>query len=166
MKLKYFVIIGLLIVVFILAGCNAEKQAEARELPVAPSESESNEVEVLTKPLQLETIVDEQGAVSVAVAPLDLSVDAPTLDFEVSMNTHSVELDMDLAVLATLTTDNGRTVTATLWDAMTGGHHVSGVLSFPGTEDGTAVLDGAAQLTLTIRDVDAAERVFVWPLTN
>ena len=82
------------------------------------------------------------------------------------MNTHSVELDMNLASLATLTTDNGRTVSATLWDATPGGHHVSGVLSFPGTEDGTAVLEGAAQLTLTIREVDAAERVFIWSLMD
>jgi hypothetical protein len=102
----------------------------------------------------------------VAVTPLGLSEDAPTLDFEVLMDTHSVELDMNLATLATLMTDNGRTVTATLWDAVPGGHHLSGVLSFPGTEDGTAVLEGATQLTLTIREVDTAERIFVWSLTN
>lgn len=166
MKQKYFVFIGLLIVVLILAGCSAEKQAQARELPAAPAGNEANEAAALTKPVQLETIVDEQGAVSVAVTPVNLSEDAATLDFEVSMNTHSVELDMDLAALATLTTDNGRTVIATLWDAMPGGHHVSGVLSFPAVVGETAVLEGAAQLTLTIRDVDAAERVFVWSLTN
>jgi hypothetical protein len=73
---------------------------------------------------------------------------------------------MNLATLATLMTDNGRNVTATLWDAVPGGHHVSGVLSFPGTEDGTAVLDGATQLTLTIRGVDAPERIFIWTLLN
>ena len=166
MKQRYFALIGLLVVILFLAGCNAEKQAQARELPAAPVESKANEVEGLTEPAQLDTIVDEQGAVSVAVTPVGLSEDLATLDFEVSMDTHSVELDMDLAALATLTMDNGRTVTATLWDAVPGGHHVSGVLSFPATDGETAVLDGAAQLTLIIREVDAAERVFVWSLTN
>lgn len=167
MKQKHFVfLIGLLVVVLFLAGCSTEKQAQAGELPVEPAGNEANEAAALTKPVQLDTVVDEQGAVSVAVTPVDLSAGAATLDFEVAMNTHSVELDMDLAALATLTTDNGRTVTAILWDAVPGGHHVSGVLSFPATDGETAVLDGAAQLTLTIREVDAAERVYVWSLTN
>jgi hypothetical protein len=110
--------------------------------------------------------VDEQGAVSVAVTPVDLRESAPTLDFEVAMNTHSVDLSMDLAALARLTTDNGHSVTATLWDAVPGGHHVSGVLSFPATMEGAAVLAGASQLTVTIRGVDAPERTFVWSLTD
>ncbi len=97
-----------------------------------------------------ETAVDEQGAVSVAVTPVDLSPEASALAFEVAMNTHSVDLSMDLAELATLTTDNGRTVPATLWDAVPGGHHVSGVLTFPAVVEGTAVLEGATGLTLTI----------------
>jgi hypothetical protein len=163
MKQKYFVIIGLLFVLF-LAGCNAEEQAG--QLQVVSTGNEPSGEAALSEPTQLDTIVDEQGAVSVAVTPLGLSEDAPTLDFEVLMDTHSVELDMNLATLATLMTDNGRTVTATLWDAVPGGHHLSGVLSFPGTEDGTAVLEGATQLTLTIREVDTAERIFVWSLTN
>jgi hypothetical protein len=163
MKQKYFVIIGLLFVLF-LAGCNAEEQAG--QLQVVSTGNEPSGETALSEPTQLDTIVDEQGAVSVAVTPMGLSEDAPTLDFEVLMDTHSVELDMNLATLATLMTDNGRHVTATLWDAVPGGHHVSGVLSFPGTEDGTAVLDGATQLTLTIRGVDAPERIFIWTLLN
>lgn len=166
MKQRYLMFFGLLMVVLFLAGCKAEKQVQARELPAAPAESEPNGAEVLSETAQLDTIADEQGAVSVAVTPVNLSEDGPNLDFEVSINTHSVELDMDLAALATLTTDKGRTVTATLWDAMPGGHHVSGVLSFPAVAGETAVLEGATQITLTIREVDAAERIFVWSLTN
>lgn len=82
------------------------------------------------------------------------------------MDTHSVDLSMDLAELATLTTDNGRTVSATLWDAVPGGHHVSGVLTFPAVVEGTTVLEGASQLTLTITNVDAPSRTFVWSLTK
>ncbi len=46
----------------------------------------------------------------------------------------------------------------------TGGHHVSGTLSFPASVEGKPVLDGATKLTLTIKSVDAPERVFIWDL--
>ena len=82
------------------------------------------------------------------------------------MNTHSVELGMDLATLATLEVDNGRFVSATLWDATPGGHHVSGILSFPVTIDDALLLVEATRLTMTIRDVDAPERIYTWDVVN
>lgn len=163
MKRKVLTIVGLLLVSF-LAACGADPAGQPTTAPTA--EGLINEAVVSSQTTALETIVDEQGAVSVAVTPVDLSVDKPTLDFEVAMNTHSVDLSMDLAALTTLTTDNGRSVTATLWDAVPGGHHVSGVLSFPSAVEGTAVLEEASQLTLTVRDVDAPERTFVWSLNQ
>jgi len=53
------------------------------------------------------TRTDQQGAVVVEVTPLDLDQPGQTLDFQVSMNTHSVDLSMDLGALATLATDTG-----------------------------------------------------------
>ncbi len=53
------------------------------------------------------TRTDEQGAVVVEVIPLNLDNPGQTLDFQVSLNTHSIDLSMDLATLATLTTDTG-----------------------------------------------------------
>lgn len=111
-----------------------------------------------------ETLVNERGAVSVAVTPLNVGPGATTLDFEVAMNTHSVDLGMDLAALATLVTDTGVQVTADLWDAPRGGHHVSGVLSFPAGDGESDLLAGASRLTLLLRDVGAAERTFTWNL--
>ena len=112
------------------------------------------------------TRADEQGMVVVEITPLNLdnAADAVTLDFDVAMNTHSVDLSMDLAQLATLTTDTGVTVQATAWEATPGGHHVRGKLLFPAAKDGKSVLEGASKLTLTIADVDAASRVFEWTL--
>ncbi len=110
--------------------------------------------------------LDEQGAVTVAVTPLNLDDPGDTLDFEVSMNTHSVDLSMDLAPLAMLTNDTGKAVQAALWDAPRGGHHVNGTLSFPATADGSSLLEGTGTLTLTIREIDVPERVFVWDLTE
>ncbi|HEX6303284.1 MAG TPA: hypothetical protein VFZ76_03780 [Anaerolineales bacterium] len=105
---------------------------------------------------------DEQGAVTVEITPLNLNNAWESIDFQVAMNTHSVDLSMDLAALATLTTDTGHTVQASLWDAPSGGHHVSGTLSFPVSAETGPVLDGAKKITLTLVNVDAPERVFVW----
>lgn len=66
--------------------------------------------------------LDEQGAVSVMITPLNQNNAYETIDFQVAMNTHSVDLSMDLAALATLSTDTGYTVQAVLWEAPAGGH--------------------------------------------
>lgn len=113
------------------------------------------------------TRTDGQGAVTVEVTPENLNNPGNLLTFDIGMDTHSVDLNMDLATLATLTTDNGRAVQATEWKGPGGGgHHVSGKLSFPTSVNGGPLLEGAKKLTLSIRNVDAAERVFVWDLAN
>ena len=114
--------------------------------------------------IQLPELTDNQGAVTVTVTPPELLDQRDELKFEVSMNTHSVDLGMNLGDLATLRTDTGLTVQADNWDAPSGGHHVSGTLSFPATVNGKPLLQSATQLTLTIKDVDAAQRVFSWIL--
>ena len=107
---------------------------------------------------------DDQGAVEVTVTPLNLNAPNGSLNFNVGLNTHSVDLSMDLALLSTLEADNGLGVQAASWDAPRGGHHVSGVLSFPLTSDGALMLEGASQVILRIQDVDAPERKFSWSL--
>jgi hypothetical protein len=107
---------------------------------------------------------DEQGLVVVVVTPNNLGTPAETLEFEVSMSTHSVDLSMDLATLSTLTTDTGVTIPPSIWDAPRGGHHVSGKLIFPSAQNGASILQGATKLTLTITNVDVPTRVFEWEL--
>jgi hypothetical protein len=114
--------------------------------------------------IQLAELIDKQGSVTVVVEALDLVAEQETINFEVSLDTHSVDLSMDLASLARLTTDTGQNVQAIAWDAQRGGHHVSGILKFPAIIDGKPVLDGSSRLTLTISNVDAPERVFAWDL--
>lgn len=111
-----------------------------------------------------EAQADEQGAVTVSVTQLNLNGPAETLDFYVAMDTHSVDLSMDLAEQAELTTDTGLVVVPASWNGAQGGHHVSGTLSFPAAIDGHTVLNNVTLLTLTLRDVDAAERIFTWQL--
>jgi hypothetical protein len=108
--------------------------------------------------------IDQQGAIIVEITPLNLDAPTDTLEFNVVMTTHSIDLIMDLATLATLTTDTGVSVESSLWDAPLGGHHVEGKLIFPTTKDGKPILEGATKLTLTIINVDVPSRIFEWKL--
>lgn len=135
----------------------------------APLQTDSQPASVSSDSSQTDagnlTRTDQQGAVTVEVTPLNLDNPSDQLEFDVVMDTHSVDLSMDLATLATLTTDTGVTIPATRWDAPRGGHHVEGKLIFPAAgHDGQSILDGAKKLTLTIVDVDAPSRVFDWSL--
>jgi len=150
----------LLTLIFTLAACTVTAPASDLASPQpntisTESDSSSNEDATLS---------DQQGAVTIEVTSLNLDSATDTLDFDVVMDTHSVDLSMDLASLATLTTDTGITVQATLWDAPRGGHHVAGKLIFPATQDGKSILEGASILTLTIANLDVPSRVFEWGL--
>ena len=158
----------LLLVLFIgllLAACAptsaqpAQPSATTQVAPTSapPTNGEANTGSDLTR-------VDEQSFVTVQVTPLNLVNPAGTIDFEVDMNTHSVDLAMNLAELATLSTDSGQKVIAQKWDGSGAGHHVTGKLLFPSTVNGKPFLQGATKLTLTLRDVGAPERVFTWEL--
>jgi hypothetical protein len=102
-----------------------DKPATVSPTEVAPaSGSDTNSSSELTR-------LDEQGAVIVEVTPLNLDTLSDNLEFDVAMNTHSVDLSMDLAAISVLTTDTGVTIQAVKWDATPGGHHVEGKLIFP-----------------------------------
>lgn len=105
---------------------------------------------------------DDQAGVTVSVTPLYPSANAGNLEFELSLDTHSVDLSMDLTVLATLSTDTGLTVSPISWDGLTGGHHISGIMSFPSQFDGVSLLDGVQKFTLLIRDIGGVDRYFSW----
>lgn len=109
---------------------------------------------------------DSQGAVTFEVKPINLENPGDTLIFDVLMDTHSVDLSMDLATLADLSTDNGLTIQSAQWDAPKGGHHVEGKLIFSINSDGKSLLKGAKELTLTIKNVDAPIRKFNWQLSK
>ena len=161
MKKPYLLLLlPVLILVFLATGCSGPSASQS-----APASAKSSPISDQAKPSPLERS-DAQGAVTVNVTPLNLEDSGETLDFKVSLETHSVDLSMDLAALATLSTDSGRSVQAIGWDAPRGGHHVEGTLSFPGTADSQSLLEGAAQVTLTIQDLDAPERVFTWEISQ
>lgn len=111
--------------------------------------------------------VDSQGAVEVTVSPMDTGDGSEgVIRFDVTLNTHSVDLSMDLSRLSTLATDIGLLLDAESWTGGSG-HHVRGQLDFPMyAPDGTPLIGDATEIILTIRDVDAPERVFVWQVSE
>jgi len=165
-------VIGLVTLTLALAGCASGKAVAipTAAIPLTPTALPTH-LPVATPGTASETNTgstqtDNQGAITVDITPVDLAAAGETLSFEVSLNTHSVELSMDLAAAATLTTDTGRSVAALEWNAPKGGHHVSGQLTFPGQVNGTALLEGASRLTLILTDIDAPIRRFTWALTS
>jgi len=97
-----------------------------------------------------------EGRVMVEVTPLEVTP-GQAWRFEISLNTHSVALAHDMVASTVLLAADGSELPAAEWTGDgPGGHHRSGVLIF-------AAPDPAPEsITLKIRGVAAAERVFTW----
>ena len=110
--MKRFLLPLLLISAIALAACSAATPASEQisSQPTSSSDEPASASNGLTRS-------DTQGAVTVNVTPLNLDKPSDQLEFDVALETHSVDLSMDLATLATLTTNTGITVQATKWDA-------------------------------------------------
>lgn len=105
---------------------------------------------------------DEQGQATVEVTPVELSKDAPVWKFNVVMDTHSVELDADMAKASVLVDEAGLKYPALSWEgAEAGGHHREGTLSF------APIYPTPKSVEVLIQNVgDAANRSFKWQLNN
>jgi hypothetical protein len=170
--------------VFILSGCSRQEQLpltptetpspaaqptepsaasdlEAVPPPVAEEPAEEQPEELAAEqPVDwgaLETQVDNTGPIDLTVTPGSLNDQDTGLYFEVVMDTHSIDLSMDLAELATLSTGSSPEVPASSWEAPRGGHHVAGVLSFPQVD-----LENASEIRLSIAGLGGVDRVFTW----
>lgn len=85
--------------------------------------------------------------------------------FQVTIVTHSVDLDQyDLVELAVMRLNDGREICLDAWDALEGGHHRSGLLTFPTSADGKPVFSPEVRsFDLVTRDIaGVAERKFNW----
>lgn len=100
---------------------------------------------------QLQTIIDNQNNVEFQITPLSAS------EFDISINTHSIELDFDLTKISTLYDDTGNTYKPLQWEGSApGGHHRSGILKF------SSVNNNAKSIKLVI--IDNTTREFIWEL--
>lgn len=152
-------IILIILVSILLAACTPTQ-------PSAPADQSPSNTSIPVAGSSDLVRTDSQGMVTVKTTPINLDKAGDTLKFDVVMDTHSVELSMDLTTIASLTTDTGLTIQASKWDAPSGGHHAEGMLSFPAMKDGKSILDGAKKLTLTITGIDNATRTFTWDLST
>ncbi len=83
--------------------------------------------------------------------------------FDMTLDTHSVDLDaMDLAD-AVLRSDRGQTLSALPWTAPLGGHHRAGMLQFGG--DAASFFAGAQWVELVLTGIgELPERTLRWDL--
>ncbi len=164
--------VGLAVLSAILSACAPAADRSLPTQPVTliptiapqPGRGASTEAPIDAEPSL--TRSDNQGAIEITVTPVDLREESSELVFEVSLNTHSVDLSMDLAAAARIETDTGLSWRAARWEAPRGGHHVSGRLVFSDPANGGPLLRGASRLTLTLVGVDAPERRFTWDLPS
>ncbi len=105
---------------------------------------------------------DDQSAVTVTVTPLDISFASKEWKFSVVIDTHSVELDQDMAKVAVLADDQGKEHLPVLWQgAEAGGHHREGVLIFD------AVAPFPKFVELRIKDIGTpATSLFRWDINK
>jgi len=171
MNLKQATTIAILAaVVLVLSACSGQSAALApTAAPVQPTVAQATQ-SVQPTPAQPAkpaippgdlTRSNEGGSVTIKVKPLNLGSGGTTLEFDVVMDTHSVELNFDLKQLAVLKTDTGAEVKPSARFAQVGsGHHVESKLSFPADK-----IAGARMLTLILKNVSGvAERTFTWNL--
>lgn len=171
------VLLGLVAILLVLAACSQNQSqtsgATTTPEPAATSAPANGQTETDntadTQPATSSSLTQSAaaGEVTIEITPLNLAdTQAPTLDFQVTLDTHSVELDADLTQLAVLQVGASE-VAATAWQAPeSSGHHVAGTLSFPATdESGQRLLEDATTFSLVIRDLaEVAERTFSWDM--
>jgi hypothetical protein len=99
------------------------------------------------------------GSVSVAVTPQSLKLGAP-LEFDIAMNTHSVDLSNDMMKAVVLRDDAGKEYAPTAWDGpAAGGHHRSGKIEF------AALTTSTRSIMLIVKNIAGVpERAFKWDL--
>ena len=151
--------ISILMVAVLVAGCSSRfvPQREEGAYPPSPSSDSSS-----NRPTNGLVQSDTGGSVTIDVEWI--TAEDGLLIFDVSMNTHSVDLDeYDLGELAVLRDDTGNEYHPVSWDSAPGGHHRKGTLTFPIPD--SLSQEKAKYVEIVIRDVAGIkERVLQWEL--
>ena len=108
------------------------------------------------KPENWESKTDNQAAVSITIAPIDISSHSKEWKFDIVMDTHSVELDQDMTKSAVLIDDKGKEYKPLRWEGPVGGHHREGVLTF------AWITPTPKSIELKITGIADVVRSFVW----
>lgn len=104
----------------------------------------------------LQPQTNSEGGVSITVNSENFDFKNP--QFLISFETHQGDLDFNIAEVAILTTNNTTEYRPLAWDGGTGGHHLSGILSFPAISE-------AKNIKLIIKNVyGIPAREFFWTI--
>ncbi|MBI4283067.1 MAG: hypothetical protein HY663_01195 [Chloroflexi bacterium] len=147
--------ISLIMVAVLVAGCSSRFTTQSGKEGPSSGSSSSAPAKGLAQ-------TSTEGSVTIDVKWVKTEGDL--LIFDVSMNTHSVDLDRyDLEKLAILRDDTGNEYRPASWDSPAGGHHRTGTLVFPLPD---SVRQGKAKyVEMVIRDIAGIkERVLKWEL--
>lgn len=169
MQKQHILFASLLVLLILLAaGCSATNAAPAPNGAAVPNQSTpanapsntagtANSRSGSSSSFEPKTV--EGGSVTVTVTPLSLKAGAP-LEFEIAMNTHSVDLSDDMLKAVVLRDDAGKEYAPTAWDGpASGGHHRSGKVTLPD------LASGAKSVTLVVKGIAGVpERSFKWDL--
>ena len=153
-NLVFIVPIGMLVI--LVGGCSRGLDSKSQnDSSIAPSTLESS-----YRPVNGMVQTHDGGGVTIDVEWKGIENDSLVLN--ISMNTHSVELDQyDLSKLTVLLDSNGLEYTATSWDSAPGGHHRMGVIRFPVPPSLTQKT--TTYIKLVIRNIAGVdERVLRW----
>lgn len=100
---------------------------------------------------------NQEADVAVEVTPLKLS-SKESPEFDIVLDTHSVNLDKSLKDISVLEDDKGNMYSPISWSGGIGGHHIEGNLVFP------SLSKDAKSVKLTIKQIGGVDRIFNWVL--
>ena len=103
-----------------------------------------------------ESLSEKVGAVEITATP---KLDDSGYEFNITLNTHSTELNYDLVSVSSLTNEKGQTIKPSNWQGDgPGGHHREGKLIFPKFNNRPKILN------LTINEIGEKGVNFEWKL--
>ena len=155
MKSRILIIGSIAVVVLGVLFLNGKKIEEpsGQEIQTQkPAAGESRE-KIAWFNKQLKTM----GAVEVEAVPISLEPDS-NMKFQLTLNTHSVELTYDLVNIVKAQDDKGGIYKSVAWSGEQGGHHLSGELLLE------PISSEAKQITLIINGIDNQTENFVWDI--
>ena len=97
------------------------------------------------------------GRVEVIVSPKQVLASKPVI-FELSLNNHAINLDYNFRDIVKLTDDDGNIYKVASWTGGSGGHHVSGAISFE------PLKRGVKSVALNIKGIDGDSGSFIWKI--
>ena len=135
--------------------------AAQNSISTPPDNEVISDVRIRDDNTDLSELVNNEGAVTVTLVPLntfDSESGEGLWKFALELNTHSVELSMDVSQAFVLLDDKNNTYPVTSWEGdPPGGHHREIVLAFQ------SIQPKPKRVTIIARDIgDVSERVFVW----